>query len=41
MKSEKRQTTESIELPNHEKFKTRREKEKYNYLEILEVDTIR
>ena len=41
MKSRKRQMAEGLELPNQEKIRTLREKEKYNYLGILETDTIK
>ena len=41
MKSRKRQITEGIELPSQERIRTREEKKNYNYLEILEPDTIK
>ena len=41
MRSGKRQMTEGIELPNQEKFITFGEKGNYEYLGILEVDTIK
>ena len=41
MKSGKEQMTEGIELPNQEKIRTLEEKETYNYLKILEADTIK
>ena len=41
MKSEKREATEGIELPNQESIRTYGEKENYKYLGILEVDTIK
>ena len=33
--------TEEIAQPNQEKIRTLEEKETYNYLKILEVDTIK
>ena len=39
IKSEKRQMTEGIELPNQEKIRTIGEKEIYKYLGILEAGT--
>ena len=41
MKSGKRQMTEEIELLNQERIRTLGEKENYEYLEILETDTIK
>ena len=41
MKSGKRKITEWIELPNPEKIRTIWGKEIFNYLEVLEADTIR
>ena len=41
MKSGKRQTIEGIELQNQEKIRMHGEKETYNYLRILEGDTIK
>ena len=41
MKSGKRQMTEVIELPNEGKIRTFGEQEIYDYLGILEVDTMR
>ena len=41
MKSRKRQTTEGIELQNHERIRTLWEKENCEYLDILEVDTVK
>ena len=40
MKSGKRQLTDGMELPNKDKIKTLAENETYNYLGILEADTI-
>ena len=40
MKNGKRHFTDEMELPNHEKIRTLREKETYKYLGILEADTI-
>ena len=41
MKSEKQHMTERIELPNQEKNRILREEESYQYLGILEADTIK
>ena len=41
MKSEKREITEGIEIPNQESIRTLGEKENYKYLEILEADNIK
>ena len=41
MKSGKRHLTNRIELPNQDKIRTLGEKETYNYLGILEADTIK
>ena len=41
MKSGKRQITEGIELPIHERIKTLEEKENYKYLGIGEADIIK
>ena len=41
MKSGKRHMTEGVELQNQEKIRTLRGKEIYNYLGILEADTIK
>ena len=41
MKSRKRQLTDRMELPNKDKIKTIAENETYNYLGILEADTIK
>ena len=41
MKSRKRRLTDGLELPNQDKIKTQGEKETYNYLGILEIDTIK
>ena len=41
MRRGKRQITEGIEQPNHEKFRMFGEKECYKYLGILEADTIK
>ena len=41
MKSRKRQMTEGMELPNHEKIRTLGEMKTYKYLGILEVDNIK
>ena len=41
MKSSKRHLTDRMKLPNHEKIRTLREKEMYNYLGSLEADTIK
>ena len=41
MRSQRRQITEEIELPNQERIRTFGEKETYNYLGILEADTIK
>ena len=41
MKSRKGLVTEGIELPNEEKFGTLYQRETYNYLGILEGDTIK
>ena len=37
MRSNKRQMTEGIELPNKKKSRTLREKEAYKYLRIVEM----
>ena len=39
MKSGKRQILEGIELLNHERVRTLKEKENYKYLGILETDS--
>ena len=41
MKSDKRHTTDGIELPNKEKIRTFGENDAYKYLGILEADTIK
>ena len=41
IKSGKRHMTEEIEIPNQEKITTLKEKEIYEYLGILEADTIK
>ena len=41
MKSGKRQTMEGIKLSNQKRIKTLVEMENYNYLGILEADTIK
>ena len=41
MKSGKRHITDGMELPNQEKIRTLGEKEIYNYLEIMEADTLK
>ena len=41
MKSEKQHMTEGIELPNQEKIRTLVEEKTYEYLGILEADTIK
>ena len=41
MKSGKRHLTDRMELPNQEKTRTLGEKETYNYLGIMEADTIK
>ena len=41
MRSRKRQMTEGIERPNQEKIRTLGEKETYEYLGILEADSIK
>ena len=41
MKSGKRHLTDGMELPNHDKIRTLGENETYNYLGILEADTIK
>ena len=41
MKSDKRQLTDGMELPNQDKIKTLAENETYKYLDILEADTIK
>ena len=41
MRSRKRQETEGIELPNKEKNWTLGEKDIYNYIGMLESDTIK
>ena len=41
MKSDKRQLTDGMELPNQDKIKTLAENETYKYLGILEADTIK
>ena len=41
IKSGKRHLTDGMELPNEDKIWTLSEKETYNYLEILEADTIK
>ena len=41
MKSGKRHMTDGMELPNHDKIRTLEENETYNYLGILEADTIK
>ena len=41
MKSGKRHLTDGMELPNEAKIRTLREKETYEYLGILEADTIK
>ena len=41
MKSGKRHMTDGMELPNHDKIRTLEENETYQYLGILEADTIK
>ena len=41
MKSGKRHITDGIELPNHDRIRTLEEKETYEYLGILEADTMK
>ena len=41
MKSDKRQLTDGIKLPNKDKIKTLKENETYKFLGILEADTIK
>ena len=41
MKSGKRHLTSGMELPNQDKIRTLREKETYEYLGILDADTIK
>ena len=41
MKSDKRHLTDRMELPNIDKIKMLGEKETYEYLGILEADTIK
>ena len=41
MKSGKRHMTGGMELPNHDKIRTLGEEETYEYLGILEADTIK
>ena len=41
MKSGKRHLTDGIELPNQDKIRTLAENETYEYLGILEADTIK
>ena len=41
IKSCKRQMTDGMELPNHDKIRTLGENETYRYLGILEADTIK
>ena len=41
MRSGKQYTTEGIELTNQEKIRTLRKKERYKFLGILKVDTIK
>ena len=41
MKSDKRQLTDGMELPNKDKIKTLAENETYKYLNILEAGTIK
>ena len=41
MKKSKRETMEETEQPNYDSIKILGEKENYEYLGILEVDTIR
>ena len=41
MKSGKRNLTDGMELPNHDKIRTHAENETYKYLGILEADTIK
>ena len=41
MKSGKRHLADGIELPNEDKIRTLGEKKTYNYLVILEADTIK
>ena len=41
IKSGKRHMTDEMELPNHNKIRTRGENETYKYLGILEADTIK
>ena len=41
MRSEKRQIMEGIELLNQDRITALRENETYNYMGILEVDTIK
>ena len=40
MKSRKRHLTDGMELSNQDKIRTLREKETYNFLGILEADTV-
>ena len=41
MKSDKQHMTDRMELPNHDRIRTLKEKETYKYLGILEADTIK
>ena len=41
MKSGKQHVTDGMELPNHNKIRTPREKETYKYIGIVEADTIK
>ena len=41
MKSGKRHLTDGMEIPNQDKLRTLRENETYEYLGILEADTIK
>ena len=41
MKSGKRQMTDGMEPPNHDRFRTLEENETYKYLGIFEADTIK
>ena len=41
MKSGKRRLMDGMELPNQDKIRTLEEKETYNYLGILEANTIK
>ena len=41
MKNCKREAAKGIELPNQKIFRTLREKENYEYLGILEADTLK